>query len=189
MPDPSKNVGQQLVMLEPAKTPARERYERQLKQMLEERVSVFVRGCCLTAGAISILFGACAALVVFSDREAYGYWPNLMLGTVVAATAVAIGTALSVVAVRGVYRRAHEGRWVAASGVAMLATWGLFMLLAGCGNPEPLRNVFLTFGLASLGTAAFVAHRLSAARAQLMLEKRLLEMEYRLAEIAERLDQ
>jgi len=183
-----EDFGQQVVALELVSSAARDRYERQLRTILEERLSAFARGCCLAAGLICLLFGIAAALVVFLDREAYGYWPNLVLGIVVTATALAIGLALIGVAVRGVYRRQQEGRWAAQAGLVLLATWGLFMLLAAGGLPDALRDMFLTLGLVCLGAAAFVAHRLSAAHRQLLLEKRLLELERELAEISERLN-
>lgn len=188
MSEVSKNLGRQLTELETVSSTARERYQRQLQDILEERLSVPARILCLAAGIVSLLFGVGAGCVVFLDREAYNYWPNLMLGVVVTLSAMLIGAALVSVAIRGVYRRQREGRWAVASGLAMLATWGLFMLLAAQGVPESLRGIFLTLGLICLGTAAVVANRVSAARAQLALEKQLLQLEHRLAEIAEKLD-
>jgi hypothetical protein len=70
----------------------------------------------------------------------------------------------------------------------MLATWGLFMLLAAIGLPEPLRDAFAALGLVCLGSAAVIAQGLRAARTQLMWERRFLELEERLVEIAQRLD-
>jgi len=186
--DSLKNIGQQLTALETVPTSARSRYERQLREILEERLNVPARLGCLAVGVICLLFSARIVTAVFLDPQAYAYWPNLMLGFVVTATALAIGAALAVVAARGIYRRNYEGRWAASSGLVLLAGWGLFMLLAAPGLPDSLRDVFLTLGLVCLGAAAFIAQRLAAARARLMLEKRLLEFEYRLAEISESLD-
>jgi hypothetical protein len=188
MSNPTKEFGRQLTALEPVSSTVRQRYERRLQDILEERLSAAVRALCLTAASALFLFAAGAAYVVLLDREAYAYWPNLMLGVVVILTAVAIATGLVRVAVRGIYRRQREGRWAASMCLLLLATWGLFMLLAAYGLPDSLRQVFLTLGLVCLGAAAFVAQRLSAARAQLALDKRLLEIEYSLAEISERLD-
>ena len=188
MPDSPENLGRQLAALEAVNPTARERYERQLQGMLKDELSIPARGCCLALGAASLLLGAGSGFTVSLDEEAHAYWPNLALGAVMTVAALAVGTALVGAAVAGTYRREHEGRWIASSGVVLLATWGLFMLLAGHGLPGALRDVFLTLGLLCLGVAAFVAQRLSAARAQLVLRKRLLELEYSVAEIAQRLD-
>jgi hypothetical protein len=188
MSDLSKRLGQELTALECVNPTARERYERQLQNILEERLTIPVRRFCAAAGMICLLFAAGAACVVFFDWEAYTYWPNLLLGIVVTVTATAIGFWLIRAAVSGIYRRQREGRWATSMCLLLLATWGLFMLLAAFGLPDSLRQVFLTLGLVCLGAAAFVAQRLSAAEAQLALDKRLLELEYRLTEISERLN-
>lgn len=187
MSDVAKRLGQQLTALETVNPSARQRYERQLQDLLEERLTIPVRGFCAAAGVACFLFAAGAAGAVFFDREAYHYWPNLLLGIVVATTATAIGFGLIRTAIRGIYRRQHEGRWATSMCLLLLATWGLFMLLAAFGLPDSLRQIFLTLGLVCLGAAAFVAQRLSATEAQLALDKRLLELEYRLTEISEQL--
>jgi hypothetical protein len=110
-----------------------------------------------------------------------------MLGAIVTASAGAIGIALVAVAVRGLYRRQREGHWAAAAGLAMLITWGLFMLLAAFGLPDSLRDLFAALGLICLGVADFVAHWSRSALAELTLERRLLSLEQQLAEITQRL--
>ena len=187
MSDRPQKLGQQLTALEPVNSAARESYERRLQNILEERLSVPVRGFCVAVGLACFLFAAGAAYAVFFDREAYTYWPNLLLGVVVTVSATAIGAGLIRVAVCGIYRRQREGRWAASMCLLLLAAWGLFMLLAAFGLPDDLRQVFLALGLVCLGAAGFVAQRLSAARAHLALDKRLLELELHLAEISERL--
>ena len=187
MSDVPRNLGQQLTALETVSPAARADYEQRLRRIFEERLSVPLRGWCLVAGLICLLFGAAVCYVVFFDLEAYRYWPNLMLGFVATLTAVTVGIALIGVSIRGVYRRQHEGRWAASSCLAALATWGLFMLIAAFGLPDFLRGIFLALGLVCLTTAAFVANRIATTRAQLVLEKRLLEIKYHMADISERL--
>jgi hypothetical protein len=187
-PADAADLGRRLAGRDPVSPAARARYEQLLRALLDERIGPAARAGSLVAGVVCVLFGGWIGYAVLSDRQAYAYWPNPVLGAVVGATAVAAGVALVNVAVRGVYSRHREGRWAARSGAVMLLAWGLYMLLAAAGVPDELRAVFLGLGLACLGAAAFVAHRLAAAHAQLVLEKRLLELEDRLADLADRLD-
>jgi hypothetical protein len=115
MSNPDQNLGAQLPALEQASPDVRGRYERRLQEILEERLSLAARAGCQILGSVCLLFALAAAVVVFGDREAYGYWPNLLLGAIVTASAGAIGIALLAVAIRGLYRRQREGRWAAAA--------------------------------------------------------------------------
>lgn len=186
MSNPSNKLASELAALEPVDSAARQHYEKCLRDILEARLRFPARCLCAAAGAACLAFAAAAAYAVFFDREAYGYWPNLLLGAVVTGTAASIGAALILVAVRGVYRRRREGRLAATMCVLLLGGWGAFMLIASFGLPEALRHVFLVLGLACLGAAAWMAQRLSTAAAHAALHLRLLELEYRLAELLER---
>ena len=187
MADASTNLGRQLADVEQISPAARGHYDEQLRGILEERIGVAARVACVAIGIVSIVFGAGLALAVFGDDEAYGYWPNLLLGATGTLTAFAIGAALIGVATQGVYRRHREGRWAIAGACAMLATWGIYMLLAAYGVPDSLQSTFMMLGLVCLGAAVLIAERLSRTRTQLLLDERLLELEHRLAEIADRL--
>ena len=177
MSDLSKNLGQQLTALEPVNSAAREPYERQLQNILEERLSVPVRGL-LRGGGPGLPPVRCwgrlrsvlrpGSLHLLAQPAARSRCNGNCGGNRGRADSRRCSRHLPPPA-----RRAMGSVDV----LALLATWGLFMLLAAFGLPDDLRQVFLALGLVCLGAAGFVAQRLSAARAQLSPGKRLLELE------------
>src|SRR5207253_3178506 len=89
---------------------------------------------------------------------------------------------------KGVLSRRTSNQWAAGAGVAYVGLLGCLFLLMGQSLPEMLRDVVRVFGIVLLVYAAVAWMRHRVEQAELRTAEKLLEIELRLAEVAEALE-
>lgn len=173
-------------------TPAyREKYQKELQAMLEKRLGGIQRASYLlmtiVVAALAVIFGSCAVIGATSDD--LPIW-----GTIIFAAGAVFGLLFAAL-----------GGWIAVTGRIRLKTqapaiahlaWGVCVLtvtvslLAAPDLPDPaVGNRMVLFSLAFLVMAAVFLLGSRTEQAELRTKEKLLEIEYRLAELAESLGQ
>jgi hypothetical protein len=190
MSPPRKPFADRLLAAAPPSADARGRYEKEVRAMLDLTLSPRQRGAYLLGGVFLLALGGFFAAVL----AAAGGDRNEVIPYVMAyggLTAVACLLA-AVPMLRGFWggtvRRARAAGWAAGIGVAYvgLVGWGLMAMARVV--PDPLRDDTRIFGLVLViyAAVAWVRHRV--AQAELRTAEKLLEIELRLAELAEAKD-
>jgi FtsH-binding integral membrane protein len=186
--EPRKRFARELMAADPPSSDARERYEKEVRAMLEMTLSPRKRGVYLVAALLLLLP---AAFLVLTPLEPPPEGKPDFLHFVVAyflLSAVAL-LAVAVLFFRGfwtgVINRRASRRWATGIGVAYVGLVGwLFMLMAHY-LPEMLQDDVRIFGLVLMLYAAVAWVRHGIAQAESRTAEKLLEMELRLAEIGE----
>lgn len=194
MSDSKKQFADQLVAADPPSPNARQRYENEVRAMLETTLTPRERGAYLM-GAVAMLVPAALMgwLVVFGLKPGSEAMSRELLGFVIAYFAA---TAAAFVAIAGllfrgywsgVVRHRRVRGWAVGVGVAYVGLLGWLFLLTAPYIPERLQNDVRVFGLVLLVYAAVAWVRHRVARAEMNTTEKLLELELRLAEIGEKL--
>ena len=184
---PPRTFADQLVAAAPPSADARGRYEKEVRAMLDLTLSPRQRGGYLLGAVFLLALGGFFAAVLASaggDR-------NEVIPYVMAyGGATAVACALAAVPMlrgfwRGTVRRAGAGGWAAGVGVAYVGLVGWVLMGMARVVPEPLRDDTRVFGLVLViyAAVAWVRHRVT--QAELRTAEKLLEIELRLAELAE----
>lgn len=190
MNESRKRFVDQLLAADPPSPDARDRYEKEVRAMLEQTLGPRRR---LLYFAAAVLLAQLAALfgwvstVLPRGQEAMPFFAAIFIATSLALLGVA--GHLLWAAWRGVVHRPAARVWAAGLGVAYIGLLGwLFLLMSGY-IPERLRNDVWVLGLVLLVYAAVAWMRHRVAQAEMRTAEKLLEIELRLAEIGEALQQ
>ena len=189
MSESKKRFADQLLAADPPSPDARGRYEREVRAMLETTLTPRERGGYLL-GAAALL----APAALLGGMAAFGSRPpdTPVMPFVEAYFAV---TAVALVAVAGLLVRAfwlgvvdrrRVRRWATGVGVAYVGLVGWLLMLMAQYIGEPLHNDARVLGLVLVVYAAVAWVRNRVAQAEMNTAEKLLEIELRLAELAER---
>ena len=169
-----------LVALEPEDPALRAEYERKLNAMLEVPLSPARRAMLIAVGVASV-----ASLVLFVSLLATETLPWKVRGVFAGGVVFAgcwIAYVLRILR-RGAYRRKTDPRIAAAMGWAFtIITATAFALLS------PRQDPFVMFSFLFLLPAAVMLLGTQTEQAEIRTQERLLELEYRLARLAEALE-
>ena len=171
----------------------RERYEKEVRAMLEKTASPRQRGVYLV---VAVLLVPLSIMLVASGVSAIASHPPpepemLMFASIYL---VASGLALSVIAGilfwafwKGVINLRWSRGWATGLGVVYIGLLGWLFLCTARYLPEVLRDDLRVLGLVLLvyAAVAWVAH--NVAQAEMKTAEKLLEIELRLAELGENL--
>jgi hypothetical protein len=188
MNESKKRFADQLLSADPPSPGVRDRYEKEIRAMLEKTLTPRQRGVYLLAAFLLVLlagfFGVAASA---PDRK-----PDFLMYVVAYLAASAL--VLLIVAGllfrafwKGVVDRRASRRWAAGVGVVYVGLMGWLLMLMSRYIPELLRDDTRILGLVMVlyAAVAWVRHRLAAS--ELRTAESLLEIELRLAEISEAL--
>lgn len=188
MSESKKRFAERLLAADPPSGDARGRYEREVRAMLEKTLTPRERGgyLMLAVGLLApvAFFAAMAALAPPPDHPVMPY--VLVYFAVTGVALAAVAAALFRAFWRGVVDRRGVRRWATGVGVAYVGSVGWVMMLMAQHTPAPLHNDARVFGLVLLVYAAVAWVRNRVAQAEMNTAERLLEIELRLAELAER---
>jgi hypothetical protein len=173
---------------------AREKYEKEVRAMLEKTLSPRQRGVYLVVAVLLVLQAAVIVGFVASTLASPPLKPEpeivkfVVFYFVVSALALAvIGGVLFWGFWKGAVNRRTSRGWATGIGVAYIGLLGwLFMLMARY-FPEVFREDLRVLGLVLLLYAAVAWVRHNVAQAEMKTAERLLEIELRLAELGENL--
>lgn len=185
MNEPHETLGERLLNAERMSPAYREEYEKEVRKMVEKKLTgplkcVYLATAALTAG-LAAVFGTVAVI-------SWGKLPAL--ATVAFAIGVPFGLAWTAIALWVVRRgrfdvRSHGGMMTGMSWGFVVVLVTLFMLL-GAQLPDPVIGVQMVVnGIVFLVMAAVGLLMYHIQRAQMRTHEKLLEIEYRLAELAE----
>ena len=161
--------------------------------MLENKLSAGRKRECLIC---AIACGLGAALATGGGVKAFRantpeFHLPAFIGAYMLLTAAALLGIVVVLAIgvwRGRYQRATHRQVVTGIGVVYVGLTGWIFIVGSRDIPELLRNDLFVFGLVLLLYAATAWIRQSVGQAELKTREKLLEIELRLASIAEALD-
>jgi hypothetical protein len=185
MNDPKPSFTERLVAADRPSPNARQRYEKELKAMLEKSLSPRQRGAYLLGAAFLLViagfFGLTASFAPELKEEFFPYIMAYFVMTAIASLAAAymLGRGFWSGSIR------RNGSAVVGIGVIYLGLLGWIFMLMARHIPELLRDDVRVFGLVLLiyAAVAWVRHRI--AQAELVTNQKMLELELRLAEIGE----
>jgi hypothetical protein len=185
MNDPKPSFTERLVAADRPSPNARQRYEKELKAMLEKSLSPRQRGAYLLGAAFLLViagfFGLTASFAPELKEEFFPYIMAYFVMTAIASLAAAymLGRGFWSGSIR------RNGSAVVGIGVIYLGLLGWIFMLMARHIPELLRDDVRVFGLVLLiyAAVAWVRHRI--AQAELTTNQKMLELELRLAEIGE----
>ena len=184
MPDLPKDFSERLLAREEVDAMRLEQLRQQIDAVLEVRLTRLGRVASVAGGAVWIVF--CLA---FIPAVARGWADMPFLGRAFVIVGLGGHTMMSLVLIavglRGVYeRRRHNAMYI---GIALLMCIGLGAALVHDGwSAADGRTVFAGTVLLVLGGGVFVMHVLE--QYHLTTKRKLLELELRMAELAERLE-
>ncbi len=192
MHEPRKEFAEHLIACEKPHPGFRERYEKELCAMLENKLSVRQKRESVGVAVVLAIAAAITGYVgsgVARARTPANELPAFM-GTWLLLTAVAlfgIVAVLGIGAYRGGYQRVMHGKVVTGIAVVYVGMTGWIFMLAARFAPELFRYDMLVFGgvLLLYAATAWIRHRI--AQSELKTREQFLEIELRLAEIFENL--
>lgn len=164
---------------------ARQRYEKEMKAMLEKSLSPRQRGIYLLGAAFLFVVAGFFSLTASFAPELKGEFFPFIMAYFVMTAVVSLATAMMLG--RGYWSGSvqRNGSAIVGIGVIYLGLLGWIFLLMARHIPELLRDDVRVFGLVLLiyAAVAWIRHRI--ARAELATNQKMLELELRLAEIGE----
>jgi hypothetical protein len=199
MNESKKRFVDQLLAADPPSADARQRYEKEMRDMFEKTLTRGERRGYLFGAVLMGLLGLAHSLLglgilVSPTGPTTSRLPPepafLLLATCILATGIAL---LNVAGIlfqgywKGVVSRRRSSTWAAGAGVAYLGLLGVLSLLMGECTPEMLDYGVRVVGLVLLVYAAVSWMRHRVAQAELRTTEKLLEIELRIAEIGEAL--
>jgi hypothetical protein len=197
MKDSKKQFVEQLLGADRPSPDLRRLYEKEVHAMLEKSIGPRQRGLYLVAAVLMGLLGmywslgglgALATDVGRTDTSVESFSAMVIVAFCVLASGLALllvaGMLLSAYW-KGGFNRRNYREWAAGAGVTYAGLLGCLFLLLCRYLPEMLRDSVQVVGLVLLlyAAVAWVRHRI--AQAELRTAEKLLEIELRLAEIAE----
>jgi hypothetical protein len=193
MNEPKKQFAKHLLACDKSPSRARQNYEKELRAMLENKLSAGGKREWLI-GAIACGFGA--ALVAYTGVEAFRartseFHLPAFVGAYVLLTAAALLGVVVVLAIgvwRGGYQCATHRQVVAGIGTVYVGLTGWIFMVVSRHAPELLRNDLFVFGLVLVLYTATAWIRQRVGQAELKTREKLLEIELRVAGIAEALE-
>jgi hypothetical protein len=184
---------EQLLACEGLPSNAYENYEKELRAMLDNKLSVKQRREWLICAAVwpPLAVGLCwVAFKLFHERSPGFQWAAhvgvYMLLT--AAALLGISGVLGFGVWRGGYKGHLERKILGGLGIAYVGLTGWIFMLASRHAPELFRNDLFVFGLVLLLYTATAWIRQRVGQSELKTREKLLEIELRVARIAEALD-
>jgi hypothetical protein len=186
MNDSKKQFVDRLIAAEPPSLDARQRYDKEIRAMLEKTLTPRERGVYLVSAVILVLLGALLVLPPLMGPE---YPEGEFVKFIVAYFMV---TAFAFAILAGLFFRTYwtgvifhrtSRQWAAGLGVAYVGILGLLFLGAARHTPEILRDEVRIFGLLLVVYAAVAWMRHGVAQAESRTAEKLLEIELRLAEM------
>lgn len=185
MPEERMRLREQLIGLEKVNPVLRERYDKEVSEMLTQELKGMRKWSLVATGVISLGLGVTFASVAVIGSEL----PSLIrIGFAVGAAFSFAWVGMAVWILKGgVHKSRQHPTWMANW------TWGvtlsmmiIFMMQAG-KEPDSVRSVFMVLnGLVYLLMGALFLIRNCIEQAELKTREKLLEIELRLAEIEER---
>jgi hypothetical protein len=193
MNEPKKRFAEHLLTCDESPSKARENYEKELRAMLENKLSAGGKREWLLC---AICCGLGAALATGGVVEAFrAYTPEFHLPAFIGAYMLLTGATLLGIAVvlaigvwRGRYQRVTHSQVVTGIGIVYAGLTGWIFMVGSRYTPELLRNDLFVFGLVLLLYAATAWIRQCVHQAELKTREKLLEIELRVAGIADALD-
>ena len=193
MNEPKKQFAEELLACDKSSPKARESYEKELRAMLDNKLTAN------TKREWSIAAILCALLVplvtyggveVFRARTPEFHLPAFIAAYLflTAAALLGIATVLAIGVWRGGYHRPTHRRVVAGIGIVYAGLSGWMFLVGSRHTPELFRDELYISGLVLLLYAATAWIRQRVGQAELKTREKLLEIELRVAGIAEALD-
>jgi hypothetical protein len=192
MSEPRKLFAEALIACEEPHPGQREQYEKELRAMLDNKLSAAQKRTRLISAVVCALLAAFmghAGIEAFRARTPAFHLPAF-IGTYMLLTAAALCAVMMILTVtwwQGVYRRDTHGKLLALIAVVYVGLTGWIFMLAARFAPELFRDDLTVFGLVLLLYAATAWIRQRVGQAELKTREKLLEIELRLAEIAENL--
>jgi hypothetical protein len=192
MNEPKKEFAEQLLACDRSTPNARANYEKELRAMLDCKLNAKQRRERLVA---AVVLSFCALLMGHAAFEAFrarmpGFELPAFVGAYMSLTAAALVGIVIVLAIgvwRGGYPRWLHRKLVAGIAIAYVGLTGWIFMVASSHTPELFRNDLFVFGLILALYAATAWIRQRVGQAELTTREKLLEIELRLAEIAESL--
>ncbi len=186
--EPRSSLGERLAAVEQPGATGREAYARELQALLRRRLGLGVRLFLGVVGAYLLVLGyACFQIAFLRPAGSEVALVRALVG-IVAAGLLSVGAGVLVITVWGVYRREREGRWLGLLALGTIALIGFFLIVGPIELPDPAdRALMERLGDVFLGIAAVLTLALLMARHHVRTQEKLLELEYRLAEMAEKL--
>jgi hypothetical protein len=193
MNEPKKQFAEHLLACDKPSTSVREIYEKELRAMIRNELDASGRRewllCAILCG-LGVAVVARTGVEVFRTRTPENQLPAFV-GAYMFLTAgalLAIVVVLAIGAWRGGYQRATHRRIVTGIGTAYSGLTGWIFMLGSRHAPEFFRNDLFVFGLVLLLYAATAWIRQRVSQSELATREKLLEIEWRVAGIAEMLN-
>lgn len=193
MNESRRKFAEQLAASKPTDPGFRQSYEKELRDMLDQKLTADQKRSRWVAVVAALLMSGLMAWVGLESMRAFTPEFHLpaYIGVYMFLTSAAFLAAAAIFGAtiwQGVHRRQTHGRTMAMVAVTYVGLTAWLFLLAARVTPELLRHDFLVFGLVLMvyGAIAWVRHRIG--QAELNTREKLLEIELRLAKIAEALE-
>jgi hypothetical protein len=190
MNESKKQFVDQLIGADPPSAGARERYEKEIRSMLEKSLTPRQRGAYLATAMVLMLIGlffTVNVIVVCWEPLPEGEFIKYVVAYFQLTSLVLLG--LVVLLVRafwsGVLVRRTASRWIAILGVAYVGLLGWIFMVSARHVPEILRDDVRVLGLVLFVYAAIAWVRSGTALAESRTTEKLLEIELRLAQMEE----
>jgi hypothetical protein len=187
MNDSKKQFVNQLIAADPPSLDARGRYEKEVRAMLENKLTPRQRGVYLVVAALlllpAVLFGSMVLQPIPVDHEFIRFvWVYMV------ATAVVL-VILAVILFRaywsGIVVKRSAYQWATGLGVVYIGVLGLLALGVARHVPDLLRDEVRIMGLLLVLYASVVWVRNGISQSELRTTEKLLEIELRVAELTE----
>jgi hypothetical protein len=191
--EPKKQFAEQLLACEESPSNAHENYEKELRAMLDNNLSVKQRREWLIVAAVWPPFAVALCWVAFKlfrerspEFQWYAYVGAYMMLT--AAVLMGISGVLGFGVWRGGYRGHQDRKILGFLAIAYVGLTGWIFMLASRHAPEQFGNDLFVFGLVLLLYTATAWIRQRVGQSELKTREKLLEIELRVARIADSLN-
>ncbi|HKW86624.1 MAG TPA: hypothetical protein VJM82_06120 [Nitrospiraceae bacterium] len=191
MNEPKKRFVDQLLAADRPSADARQHYEKEMRAMFEKTLTRDERRGYLFGAVLMGLVALACGLEALYGWLYHREDSTLLIIAYFLLTAMALLVVAGIIfraCWKGILSRRMSNNWAAGAGVAYVGLLGCLSLLVGQSLPEMLRDVVRVFGLVLLVYAAVAWMRHRVAQAELRTAEKLLEIELRLAEVAEALE-
>lgn len=185
MNEKHKDFSEQLLKAEQINLSYREKYEKDLQAILEPKLSGIERMGLLAAMVFSLVMGIFLLIVGLSKNAPLLPRLAILWGSLFS---LLMATYMGLIAVRGSQRMKTEETFFSVLGLILGVGMFMFMLDIAPMYPDPMKGVRLIasgFLFLFATSVVFIVHNIHLAKIE--IREKLLEMEYRLAEISEQL--